>query len=28
LAASARWIEDNPTLVAEGRAKTVLEVKR
>ncbi len=28
LAASARWIEGNPTLVAEGRAKTVLEVKR
>jgi dolichol-phosphate mannosyltransferase len=28
LAASARWIEDNPVLVAEGRAKTVLEVKR
>ena len=28
LAASARWIEDNPSLVAEGRAKTVLEVKR
>jgi dolichol-phosphate mannosyltransferase len=28
LAASARWIEDNPALVAEGRAKTVLEVKR
>jgi len=28
LAASARWIEDNPTLVAEGRAKTVLEIKR
>ncbi len=28
LAASARWIEDNPALVAEGRAKTVLEQKR
>jgi polyisoprenyl-phosphate glycosyltransferase len=28
LAASARWIEDNPALVAEGRAKTVLELKR
>jgi len=28
LAASARWIEDNPALVAEGRAKTVLEIKR
>jgi len=28
LAATARWIEDNPTLVAEGRAKTVLELKR
>jgi len=28
LAASARWMEDNPSLVAEGRAKTVLEVKR
>jgi len=28
LAASARWIEDHPALVAEGRAKTVLELKR
>jgi polyisoprenyl-phosphate glycosyltransferase len=28
LAASARWIEDNPLLVAEGRAQTVLELKR
>lgn len=28
LAATARWIEDNPALVAEGRAKTVLELKR
>ncbi|HEY3254862.1 MAG TPA: NAD-dependent epimerase/dehydratase family protein [Polyangiaceae bacterium] len=28
LAASARWIEDNPALVAEGRSKTVLELKR
>ena len=28
LTASARWIEDNPALVAEGRAKTVLEIKR
>jgi polyisoprenyl-phosphate glycosyltransferase len=28
LAAFSRWVEDNPTLVAEGRAKTVLELKR
>lgn len=28
LAASARWIADNPALAAEGRAKTVLELKR
>jgi len=28
LSASARWIEDNPALAAEGRAKTVLELKR
>jgi polyisoprenyl-phosphate glycosyltransferase len=28
LAANARWTEDNPALVAEGRAKTVLELKR
>jgi nucleoside-diphosphate-sugar epimerase len=28
LAATARWIEDHPALAAEGRAKTVLELKR
>ena len=28
LAATARWIEDHPALVSEGRAKTVLELKR
>jgi dolichol-phosphate mannosyltransferase len=28
LTASARWIEDNPALAAEGRAKTVLELSR
>lgn len=28
LAATARWIEENPALIAEGRAKTVLAVKR
>jgi len=28
LAATARWIEDHPALASEGRAKTVLELKR
>jgi polyisoprenyl-phosphate glycosyltransferase len=28
LSASARWIEDNPALVLEGRAQTVLELRR
>jgi dolichol-phosphate mannosyltransferase len=28
LAAASRWLEHNPELVAEGRAKTVLEVAR
>jgi dolichol-phosphate mannosyltransferase len=28
LAATMRWIEDNPALVAEGRANTVIQVQR
>jgi nucleoside-diphosphate-sugar epimerase len=28
LAATARWFEENPALVAEGRQKTVLELRR
>ena len=28
LTATSQWLTDNPELVAEGRAKTVLEVAR